>query len=88
MAQQYVSVSTSAGVVVSGGGATYGNETVIIMNPPTSGGVAYIGGSTVTTATGFALTPGSTVQWYNPPAACYGITASGSVTLTVTANIS
>jgi hypothetical protein len=89
VAQQFQSVSSSAAQLVAGG-AQYGNETITIMNPPTSGVTAYLGaGSGVGTTTGFPLTPGSTITWYNPPSAgCYGITASGLVTLTVTQVIS
>jgi len=88
--QLFATVTSSAALVVAGE-AQYGNETVTIFNPPTSGVTAYLGaGSGVATTTGCPFPPGSQAVFLNLPAAgIWGITASGtSVTLTITQSIS
>jgi len=88
--QLFASVTSSAALVVAGE-AQYGNETVTIFNPPTSGVTCYLGaGSGVTTSTGCPFPPGSESVLINlPTAGVWGITAANTaVTLTVTQSIS
>lgn len=93
MATFNVSVTSTATAILTGQ-AQYGSETVTILNPSLAQGGAgitvYVGaGSGVTTTTGWALTPGSSIVCVNPPAAAaYGITAASAATLTITQNIS
>lgn len=88
MAQESVNVGNSATLIVQPPAS--GNSTVTVFNPPTSGTTVYLGGSTVTTSTGFALTPGSPPagQYNGPSTGIYGITASGIAQLTVTMVVS
>lgn len=88
--QLFASVTSSAALIVPGE-AQYGNETVTIFNPPTSGVTAYLGGgSGVTTGNGCPFPPGSESVLYNlPSTGVWGITAANTlVTLTITQSIS
>jgi hypothetical protein len=88
VAQEAVNVGSSATLIVQP--PSSGNTTITVFNPPTSGTTVYLGGSTVTTSTGFALTPGSPPagQYNGPSAGIYGITSSGIAQLTVTVVVS
>lgn len=63
------------------------SEHVTVENFGTN--IVYISNNSgVTTTTGFPLTPNSSITWHNAVGSIYGITASGTARIQITANVS
>lgn len=85
MAQKHTYASTSASLLHAVSNSL--SEHVTFEN--FGANVVYLSNNSgVTTSTGFPLTPNSQILWRNATGAIYGITASGTSRVSVTANVS
>lgn len=83
MPNKKVNTSTSATLVHAPGSSS---EHTLIQN--LGANTVYVGGSSVSAAAGFPLTPGSEITWHAGSSALYALTSSGTALLNVTTNVS